>query len=99
MATPVIFNLSPALPEDPVLRKQHLEDMMTDIHGSFTFMQVKSKMFAFPTGLLPFIMVRLFQDSVLDDELSSTKSLPGRRRPSFRSTPGNQSSVTGQVVS
>lgn len=48
MAAPVVFNLSPALPEDPVLRKQHLEDMMTDIHGSFTFMQVKSKMFAFP---------------------------------------------------
>lgn len=45
MAAPVVFSLSPALPEDPVLRKQHLEDLMTDIHGTFTFMQVKSEMF------------------------------------------------------
>lgn len=55
MAAPVVFNLSPALPEDPLLRKQHLEDLITDIHGSFTFMQVKSEMFDFPpAGLLPF---------------------------------------------
>lgn len=100
-AAPVVFNLSPALPEDPVLRKQHLEDLMTDIHGSFTFMQVKSDMFdLFPAVPLPLIVVRVFQDSVLDGELSSTRSLPGRRRPSFLSAPGNQSaSVTGQIMS
>lgn len=45
MAAPVVFSLSPAFPEDPVLRKRHLEDLMTDIHGSFTFMQVKSEIF------------------------------------------------------
>lgn len=56
MAAPVVFNSSPALPEDPLLRKQHLEDLITDIHGSFTFMQVKSEMFDFPpAGLLPFL--------------------------------------------
>ncbi|XP_077401533.1 caprin-2 [Vanacampus margaritifer] len=30
---------SPTLPKDPVMRKKHLEDLMTNIHGSFTFMQ------------------------------------------------------------
>ncbi|KAM6984716.1 caprin-2 [Aplochiton taeniatus] len=33
------FNSPSALPKDPILRKQHLEDMMTKIHGSFSFMQ------------------------------------------------------------
>ncbi|XP_068163149.1 caprin-2 isoform X3 [Antennarius striatus] len=28
-----------ALPKDPIQRKQHLEDLMTKIHGSFSFMQ------------------------------------------------------------
>ncbi|XP_015256107.1 PREDICTED: caprin-2-like [Cyprinodon variegatus] len=34
-----VFSSPSALPEDPVLRKQHLEDLMTKIHGSFSFMQ------------------------------------------------------------
>uniref|UniRef100_A0A3Q1FJW1 Caprin family member 2 n=1 Tax=Acanthochromis polyacanthus TaxID=80966 RepID=A0A3Q1FJW1_9TELE len=34
-----IFNSPSAFPKDPILRKQHLEDLMTKIHGSFTFMQ------------------------------------------------------------
>ncbi|XP_016519063.1 caprin-2 isoform X5 [Poecilia formosa] len=34
-----VFSSPSALPKDPVLRKQHLEDLMTKIHGSFTFMQ------------------------------------------------------------
>lgn len=28
------------LPKDPVLRKQHLEELMMKIHSSFSFMQV-----------------------------------------------------------
>lgn len=41
MEMPVeVFNSPSALPKDPILRKQHLEDLMTKIHGSFTFMQV-----------------------------------------------------------
>ncbi|XP_029902219.1 caprin-2 isoform X2 [Myripristis murdjan] len=40
MEMPVeVFNSPSALPKDPVLRKQHLEDLMTKIHGSFSFMQ------------------------------------------------------------
>ncbi|XP_059182181.1 caprin-2 isoform X2 [Centropristis striata] len=35
----LVFNSPCALPKDPVLRKQHLEDLMTEIHGSFSFMQ------------------------------------------------------------
>ncbi|XP_071358258.1 caprin-2 isoform X2 [Trachinotus anak] len=34
-----VFDSLSALPKDPVLRKQHLEDLMTKIHGSFSFMQ------------------------------------------------------------
>ncbi|XP_070709989.1 caprin-2 [Pempheris klunzingeri] len=34
-----VFNSPSALPKDPVLRKKHLEDLMTKIHGSFSFMQ------------------------------------------------------------
>ncbi|XP_054862589.1 caprin-2 isoform X3 [Amphiprion ocellaris] len=34
-----IFSSPSAFPKDPILRKQHLEDLMTKIHGSFTFMQ------------------------------------------------------------
>ncbi|XP_037315523.2 caprin-2 isoform X2 [Pungitius pungitius] len=34
-----VFSYPYALPKDPVLRKQHLEDLMTTIHGSFSFMQ------------------------------------------------------------
>ncbi|XP_041637212.1 caprin-2 isoform X2 [Cheilinus undulatus] len=34
-----VFNSQSALPKDPVLRKQQLEDLMTKIHGSFSFMQ------------------------------------------------------------
>nr|XP_020479552.1 caprin-2 isoform X2 [Monopterus albus] len=34
-----VFNSSSGLPKDPILRKQHLEDLMTKIHGSFSFMQ------------------------------------------------------------
>ncbi|XP_034382063.1 caprin-2 isoform X2 [Cyclopterus lumpus] len=34
-----VFSSPYALPKDPVLRKQHLEDFMTKIHGSFSFMQ------------------------------------------------------------
>ncbi|XP_061618420.1 caprin-2 [Phyllopteryx taeniolatus] len=30
---------SPTLPKDPIMRKKHLEDLMTKIHGSFSFMQ------------------------------------------------------------
>ncbi|XP_068443147.1 caprin-2 [Clinocottus analis] len=40
MGMPVeVFSASQALPKDPVLRKQHLEDFMTKIHGSCSFMQ------------------------------------------------------------
>lgn len=42
MAMPVeVFNSPSALPKDPILRKQHLEDLMAKIHSSFSFMQVK----------------------------------------------------------
>ncbi|XP_026182620.1 caprin-2 isoform X2 [Mastacembelus armatus] len=34
-----IFSCSSTLPKDPILRKQHLEDLMTKIHSSFSFMQ------------------------------------------------------------
>ncbi|KAM9845813.1 caprin-2 [Aulostomus maculatus] len=34
-----VFNSPSTLPKDPVLRKRHLEDLMTKIHGSFSFMQ------------------------------------------------------------
>ncbi|XP_018552709.1 caprin-2 isoform X1 [Lates calcarifer] len=34
-----VFNSPSTLPKDPILRKQHLEDLMTKIHGSFSFMQ------------------------------------------------------------
>ncbi|KAK5895565.1 hypothetical protein CgunFtcFv8_009248 [Champsocephalus gunnari] len=34
-----LFNSTYALPKDPFLRKQHLEDLVTKIHGSFSFMQ------------------------------------------------------------
>ncbi|XP_029317359.1 caprin-2 isoform X2 [Cottoperca gobio] len=34
-----VFNSPYALPKDPFLRKQHLEDLITKIHGSFSFMQ------------------------------------------------------------
>lgn len=35
-----VFRSASALPKDPILRKQHLEELMTKIHGSFSFMQV-----------------------------------------------------------
>ncbi|XP_041833990.1 caprin-2 isoform X2 [Melanotaenia boesemani] len=34
-----VFSSPSALPRDPALRKQHLEDLITKIHGSFSFMQ------------------------------------------------------------
>lgn len=34
-----VFNSPSVLPKDPVLRKRQLEDLMTEIHGSFSFMQ------------------------------------------------------------
>ncbi|XP_031590658.1 caprin-2 isoform X1 [Oreochromis aureus] len=34
-----VFSSASALPKDPILRKQHLEELMTKIHGSFSFMQ------------------------------------------------------------
>ncbi|KAK2858670.1 hypothetical protein Q5P01_003290 [Channa striata] len=34
-----VFSSPSDLPKDPILRKQHLEDLMTKIHGSFSFMQ------------------------------------------------------------
>ncbi|KAM9705373.1 caprin-2 isoform 1-T2 [Menidia menidia] len=34
-----VFSSSPTLPKDPILRKQQLEDLMTKIHSSFSFMQ------------------------------------------------------------
>ncbi|XP_040031468.2 caprin-2 isoform X2 [Gasterosteus aculeatus] len=34
-----VFSYPYDLPKDPVLRKLHLEDLMTTIHGSFSFMQ------------------------------------------------------------
>ncbi|XP_030576109.1 caprin-2 isoform X2 [Archocentrus centrarchus] len=33
------FISATTLPKDPILRKQHLEDLMTNINGSFSFMQ------------------------------------------------------------
>ncbi|XP_035501997.1 caprin-2 isoform X3 [Scophthalmus maximus] len=40
IGTPVeVFNSASALPKDPILRRQELEDLMTKIHGSFSFMQ------------------------------------------------------------
>ncbi|XP_067347134.1 caprin-2 isoform X2 [Channa argus] len=40
MDTPVeVFSSPSDLPEDPILRKQQLEDLMTKLHGSFSFMQ------------------------------------------------------------
>lgn len=35
-----VFSSASALPKDPILRRQHLEELMTKIHGSFSFMQV-----------------------------------------------------------
>ncbi|XP_026217172.1 caprin-2 isoform X2 [Anabas testudineus] len=34
-----VFSSPSDLPKDPILRKQHLEDLMTKIHSSFSFMQ------------------------------------------------------------
>ncbi|KAM4523584.1 caprin-2 isoform 2-T2 [Fundulus diaphanus] len=34
-----VFSSPSSLPKDPILRKQHLEDLMTKIHGSYSFMQ------------------------------------------------------------
>ncbi|XP_035535947.1 caprin-2 isoform X1 [Morone saxatilis] len=34
-----VFDSPSALPKDPILRRQHLEDLMTKIHGSFSFIQ------------------------------------------------------------
>lgn len=34
-----MFDSPTALPKDPVLRRQHLEDLMTKIHSSFSFVQ------------------------------------------------------------
>ncbi|XP_029351589.1 caprin-2 [Echeneis naucrates] len=34
-----VFNSLSALPKDPILRRQQLEDLMTNIHGSLSFMQ------------------------------------------------------------
>ncbi|XP_057711530.1 caprin-2 isoform X2 [Corythoichthys intestinalis] len=34
----ILFNSS-TLPKDPTMRKKHLEDLMTEIHGSFNFIQ------------------------------------------------------------
>ncbi|XP_068573222.1 caprin-2 [Cebidichthys violaceus] len=40
MGIPVdVFSSPYTLPKDPVLRKHYLEDLMTKIHGSFSFMQ------------------------------------------------------------
>lgn len=36
-----VINSPSALPKDPILRKQHLEDLLAKIHGSFSFMQVE----------------------------------------------------------
>lgn len=42
MKIPVeLFSAPTALPKDPVLRAQRLEDLMTTIQGSFSFMQVE----------------------------------------------------------
>lgn len=35
-----VFNSPSSLPKDPVLRKQQLDDLMGQISGSFSFMQV-----------------------------------------------------------
>ncbi|XP_029016398.1 caprin-2 isoform X2 [Betta splendens] len=34
-----VFNCASDLPKDPLLRKQHLEELMTKIHGCFSFVQ------------------------------------------------------------
>ncbi|XP_017281787.1 caprin-2 isoform X2 [Kryptolebias marmoratus] len=34
-----LFNSPSPLPKNPTLRRQHVEDLMTKIHGSFSFMQ------------------------------------------------------------
>ncbi|XP_074554747.1 caprin-2 isoform X2 [Halichoeres trimaculatus] len=34
-----MFDSPTALPKDPILRRQHLEDLMTKIHSSFSFVQ------------------------------------------------------------
>ncbi|CAB1345812.1 unnamed protein product, partial [Coregonus sp. 'balchen'] len=50
--TPVeVFNSQSSLPKDPILRKQQLEDLMTKIRGSFSFMQSNSR--RSPVDLLP----------------------------------------------
>ncbi|XP_049617322.1 caprin-2 isoform X1 [Syngnathus scovelli] len=36
---PAMIFSSPAFPKDPILRNKYLEDLMTKIHGSFSFMQ------------------------------------------------------------
>lgn len=35
-----VFSSATTLPKDPILRKQHLEELIAKIHGSFSFMQV-----------------------------------------------------------
>lgn len=41
MSMPVgVFDLPSTLPEDPILRKQCLEDLMKTFHSSFSFIQV-----------------------------------------------------------
>lgn len=111
MTMPVeVFNSLSALPKDPILRKQHLEDFMTKIHSSFSFMQasVASLNILFNhserdgsivCALIPICHFLhstsfqndpppLFQDSLLDGEVSSTNghSTP-RRQPSGSPSP------------
>lgn len=97
MSMPVeVFNSPSALPKDPILRKQHLEDLMTKIHGSFSFMQVRFKnehlLSLLHDGTLSYMAVKssqsfLFQDSLLDGEISPTSSHSKLRRLQSGSPP------------
>lgn len=91
IGTPVeVFNSASALPKDPILRRQELEDLMTKIHGSFSFMQVEfgwektlEKCYVL---LCQWILLNILkwpcppQDSLLDGEGSPTHGLPGLKR-------------------
>lgn len=90
MEMPVEMFSSPSqLPKDPILRRQHLEDLMAKIHGSFSFMQVESgslKLVNF--SLCAHLKCPCFiQDSLLDGDGSPKSHSRLRRCPSGSPSP------------
>lgn len=65
MPMPVeVFGLPSTLPEDPILRKQCLEDLMTKFHSSLSFIQVECQpKIQEYSGLPQFAVIKSFKPS------------------------------------